>query len=239
MFASDIMTAPVKSIRPDATIGEAIALLLSERVSGLPVTDEHGRLAGIVSEGDFLHRAEIGTAKRRPRWIEFLLGPGEIAESYVQSHGRKVGEVMTRDVVTVSEGASLTEVVDVMEKRKVKRLPVVSGDLLVGIITRSDLLRALSAAVAGKAAEPADCSDQAILGKLMAELTQQGFVSPKCLDVTVDKGVVTLTGEIFDERQRPAMVVAAENIPGVVNVVDKLVWIEPFSGMTIGKPDML
>ena len=239
MFASDMMTAPVKSIHPDATIGEAIALLLSERVSGLPVTDEQGRLVGIVSEGDFLHRAEIGTARRRSRWIEFLLGPGEIAESYVQSHGRKVGEVMTRDVVTVSEGTSLTDVVDVMEKHNVKRLPVVSGELLVGIITRSDLLRALSAAVAGKAAETADCSDQAILGRLMAELNQQGFVSPKCLDVTVDKGVVTLTGEIFDERQRPAMLVAAENITGVVKVVDKLVWIEPFSGMTIGNANPL
>ena len=92
------------------------------------MTDEHGRLVGIVSEGDFLHRAEIGTARRRSRWIEFLLGPGEIAESYVQSHGRKVGEVMTRDVVTAVEGASLTEIVEIMEKRRVKRLPVVSGD---------------------------------------------------------------------------------------------------------------
>jgi CBS domain-containing protein len=239
MFASDIMTAPVKSIGPDATISEAIALLLSERVSGLPVTDEHGRLVGIVSEGDFLHRAEIGTARRRSRWIEFLLGPGEIAESYVQSHGRKVGEVMTREVVTAVEGASLIEVVEIMEKHRVKRLPVVSGDILVGIITRSDLLRALGAAVAGKAGESVDCSDQAILGRLMSELQQQGFVSPKCLDVTVYKGVVTLTGEIFDERQRPAMVVAAENVSGVVKVIDKLVWIEPFSGMTIGKADTL
>jgi CBS domain-containing protein len=239
MFASDVMTAPVKSIQPDATIGEAIALLLSERVSGLPVTDRGGQLVGIVSDGDFLHRAEIGTAKRRSRWIEFLLGPGEIAESYVQSHGRKVGEIMTREVVTVGEGASLAEIVEVMEKRKVKRLPVVTGDLLVGIITRSDLLRALSAAVAGEAAEVGDCSDQSILGRLMAELNRQGFVSPKCLDVSVDKGVVTLTGEIFDERQRPALVVAAENIQGVVKVVDKLVWIEPFSGMTIGRADTL
>ena len=144
---------------------------------------------------------------------------------------------MTRDVATVGETASLNEVVEVMDRRKVKRLPVVSGDRLVGIITRSDVLRALAKAVEPKAASPAECTDQAILDKLLAELREQGFASPKTLDVTVDQGVVTLTGEIFDERQRPALVVAAENIPGVTKVVDKLVWIEPFSGMTIGKTE--
>jgi CBS-domain-containing membrane protein len=235
MFASEIMTSPVKTIGPDATIEEAINLLLAARVSGLPVADGDGRLVGLVSEGDFLHRAELGTAKRRPRWIEFLLGPGEIAESYVLSHGRKVHDVMTHDVATVGESASLNEVVEVMERRRVKRLPVVSGDRLVGIITRSDLLRALAKAVVAKTASPAETTDQAILDKLLAELKEQGFASPRTLDVTVDHGVVTLTGEIFDERQRAALVVAAENIPGVTKVVDKLVWIEPFSGMTIGK----
>jgi CBS-domain-containing membrane protein len=237
MIASEIMTSPVKTIGPDATIEEAIGLLLSAHVSGLPVADADGRLVGLVSEGDFLHRAELGTAKRKPRWIEFLLGPGEVAESYVMSHGRKVHDVMTRDVATVSESASINEVVEVMERRKVKRLPVVSGDHLVGIITRADLLRALSKAVASESAAPAEPSDQAILDKLLAELSVQGFASPKTLDVTVDQGVVTLTGEIFDERQRPALVVAAENIPGVTKVVDKLMWIEPFSGMTIGRTD--
>jgi CBS domain-containing protein len=238
MIASDIMTAPAESIRPDATIDEAIATLLSARVSGLTVTDEHGLLVGVVSESDFLHRAEIGTAKRRPRWLEFLLGPGEIAEAYVQSHGRKVSELMTRDVVTVSESTTLTEIVELMEKRRVKRLPVVNGDLLVGIVTRADLLRAIRTAVASRTAG-ADRSDQTILTQLLAELNSQGFVSPKCLNVTVDKGSVTLTGEIFDERQRPAMIVAAENISGVVKVVDKLVWVEPFSGLTIEHPDAL
>jgi CBS domain-containing protein len=237
MFASEIMTSPVKTIGPDATIEEAIELLLSLHVSGLPVTDAEGRLVGLVSEGDFLHRAELGTAKRKPRWIEFLLGPGEVAESYVMSHGRKVHDVMTRDVATVGESASVNEVVELMERRKVKRLPVVSGDRVVGVITRSDLLRVLSRAVAPKPASAAERTDQAILDRLLAELREQGFASPKTLDVTVDQGVVTLTGEIFDERQRPALVVAAENIPGVNRVVDKLVWIEPFSGMTIGKTE--
>jgi CBS domain-containing protein len=234
------MTREVKTIAPDATIEEAIAILLGARVSGMPVVDGLGRLVGVVSEGDFLHRAELGSAKRKPRWIEFLLGPGDIAESYVLSHGRKVNELMTRDVATVEESAALTEIVDVMEKRRVKRVPVVSGDRLVGIITRADLLRALSASIAGKpAAGPAERTDPAILEKLMTELKDQGFASPRTLDVTVDQGVVTLKGEIFDERQRQALIVAAENIAGVTKVVDELMWIEPFSGMTIGKSDIV
>src|SRR5574337_532557 len=167
MFASEIMSSPVKTIGPDATIEEVIALLLSTRVSGLPVTDGDGKLVGLVSEGDFLHRAELGTAKRKARWIEFLLGPGEIAESYVLSHGRKIRDVMTRDVATVTEAASVNEVVEVMERRKVKRLPVVSGDRVVGIITRTDLLRALSKACAPQPASPAERTDQAILDKLL------------------------------------------------------------------------
>ncbi len=238
MQASDIMTTEVKTIAPDATIEAAIGILLTARVSGMPVTDAEGRLVGVVSEGDFLHRAELGSARRKPRWIEFLLGPGEIAESYVLSHGRKVHDVMTADVVTVGPTASINEVVEVMEKRRVKRLPVVSGDRLVGIITRSDLLRALSAAIAAKPAPgPADCTDKAIRERLLAELQVQGFASPRTLDVQVDQGVVTLKGEIFDERQRPALICAAENIGGVTKVIDQLVWIEPFSGMTIGKVD--
>jgi CBS domain-containing protein len=236
MLASEIMTRDVKTIGPDATINEAIATLLSAHVSGMPVVDAAGRLVGVVSEGDFLHRAEIGAARRKPRWIEFLLGPGDVAEAYVLSHGRKVGEVMTRDVVSVEESTPLTEIGEIMQKRRVKRLPVVSGEHLVGIITRADLLRALSAAFAARPAPtPDECTDKVILGRLLAELQTQGFASPRTLDVTVDKGVVTLRGEIFDERQRQALIVAAENIGGVTGVVDQLVWIEPFSGMTIGK----
>lgn len=230
MRASDIMTRNVKTVAAEATIDEAVNVLLSIRASGLPVLDSAGRLVGIVSESDFLHRVEIGTAKRRPRWIEFLLGPGEVAEAYVMSHSRKVGDVMTRDVVTVPANASLSEIVAVMDKRKVKRVPVVTGDELVGIVTRSDLLRALTAC---RRAPAAPLDDQAILDRLITELKDQGFASPRTLDVTVDHGVVTLTGEIFDERQRAALICAAENIPGVTKVQDQLVWIEPFSGMTL------
>lgn len=171
MLASEIMVSPVKSIGPEATIAEAVELMLSSHISGLPVVDADGRLVGLISEADFLHRAELGTTKRKPRWIEFLLGPGETAESYVMSHARKVGELMTRDLITVDASASLNEVVDLMERRRIKRVPVMSGGQLVGIISRSDLVRALATTLAPKkAAAAGEVSDEAILDKLMAEL---------------------------------------------------------------------
>lgn len=240
MKASDIMVSAVKSVNVDATIDQAIALMLEAGVSGLPVLDGQGRLAGMLSEGDLLHREEIGTAKRKPRWIEVLFG--EDAGAYVASHARKVTEIMTTDVVTIAPDASLAEVVGKMDARRVKRLPVVSGGALVGIVTRSGLLRAL---VAARATAPAEggsvaASDQAIRDALMAELKIHPVADLSALDIAVRQGVVTLTGQIDTHKQRDALVVAAENIAGVTQVVDQLVQIEPFSGAPLRvKTDVL
>jgi CBS domain-containing protein len=160
MQAKDIMTRHVVSVAPDASILVALQLMLENQISGLPVVDHRGELLGIVTEGDFLRRAETGTERRRPRWLEFLLGPGMIASDYVQSHARRVEEVMTPNVWTVSEEAPLADIVALMEKRRIKRLPVMRGDELVGIVSRANLLRAL-AGVAGEIA-PAPKTDEAI-----------------------------------------------------------------------------
>src|SRR6516225_5417841 len=119
MKVKDVMTTPVLSVEPDSSILAAVRIMLGRRISGLPVV-EKGRLLGIVTEGDFLRRAETGTQKRRPRWLEFLLGPGRLADEYTRSHGRKVEDVMTPDPITVTEGTSLDEVVRIMEKHQVK-----------------------------------------------------------------------------------------------------------------------
>jgi CBS domain-containing protein len=102
MKASEVMTPEVETIRPDATVLEAAHAMLRRGVSGLPVVDADGQLVGVVTEGDFLRRVETGTERRQPRWLEFLLGPGRLADKYVHSHGRKVEEVMTHEVITVS-----------------------------------------------------------------------------------------------------------------------------------------
>src|SRR5262245_42618379 len=111
MKVADVMTRNTVSVGPQAAVAEAVRLMLEHKISGLPVLDGEGCLVGIVTEGDFLRRAETGTEKKRPRWLEFLVGPGKLAEDYVRAHARKIGEIMTPDPVTVSEDTPLEEVV--------------------------------------------------------------------------------------------------------------------------------
>ena len=127
MKAKDVMTSPVVSVEADSTVLQAVRIMLQRRVSGLPVVDKEGKLIGMVTEGDFLRRAETDTQRRRPRWLEFLVGPGRLAAEYARSHGRKVSEVMTPDPITVSEETPLEDIVALMEKRQIKRVPVVAG----------------------------------------------------------------------------------------------------------------
>src|SRR5690242_8922694 len=143
MHAADIMTRRVVTIGPDNTVAEAAALMLRRRISGLPVVDSAGVVVGIVTEGDLLHRVEAGTDPRRPKWLSLLMSPGKLAAEYAHVHGRKIGEVMRRDVITTSASASLSEVVGTMEKHAVKRLPVVREGRLIGMISRADLLKVI------------------------------------------------------------------------------------------------
>ena len=202
--------------------------MLQHHISGLPVVDKEGALVGVLSEGDFLRRRETHTERRRSRWLEFLMGPGRIAGDYVHSHGSKVSEVMTSDVKTVGEDASLEDIVQLMEKFRIKRVPVLRGGKMVGIVTRSNLMHAMVSLA--RVSPPGAQSDAAIREKLLAEIKKQEWAPASSADVVVHNGVVELWGMIIDERQREALKVAAENIPGVTGVKDHLVWIEPTSG---------
>jgi CBS domain-containing protein len=235
MKAKDVMTPNVISIAPDASVLEALRLMLQYRISGLPVVDRNSCLVGIVTEGDFLRRAETGTERKRPRWLEFLLGPGALARDYVRSHARRVGEVMTYDVETVSEEAQLGDIVDLMEKRRIKRVPVLRNGRLVGIVSRANLLRAL-ASVAAEIG-PALASDEAIRDRVIAELDSQRFGAGHLIDVVVRNGVVELWGTVVEAAQRDAARVAAETVPGVNAVKSHIVWVEPMSAMVFGDPD--
>src|ERR1700731_1260362 len=144
MRAHQIMTRQVITIAADALIVEAANNMLRHHVSGLPVVDEAGTLVGIVSQGDFIRRAEIGTQRKRGRWLKFLVGPGRAASDFVHERGRRVGEIMTPDLCTVTEDATLEDIVELMERNNIKRLPVMRQDQLVGIVTRSNLLQAVA-----------------------------------------------------------------------------------------------
>ena len=232
MNAKDIMTPRVISVGPDDTISRAIHLMLQNRISGLPVIDTRGRLVGMVTEGDFLRRAETTTQHKRPRWLELLVGPGRLANEYVHTHGRKIAEIMSSEPVTVSEQASLDEVVALMEKRRIKRVPVVRGENVVGMISRANLLHAL-ARVVGEVA-PTTSDDKSIRERILAELGKEKWAPAGMINVVVRDGVVDLWGTIMDERERQALIVAAENVSGVKKVNDHVAWIEPMSGMFFG-----
>lgn len=228
MQVKDIMTRNVISIGPDESITKAARLMLQNRISGLPVIDLNGELMGIVTEGDFLRRGELGTQRRRPKWLEFILGPGRLAEEYVHSAGRKVDEIMTTDPVTAEEDDSLEKVVDVMERRHVKRLPVTRGGRVVGIISRSNLMHAL-ASFARDTGGRVQQNDSQIRDNIQVVLDRETW-APR-VSVVVNNGVAELWGVITDDRERKAVVVAVENVLGVEQVHDHLVWVEPISGM--------
>ena len=228
MQARDIMTAPVISVGPGATIADAIALMLKHHISGLPVVDADRRLVGMLSEGDLLRRAELGTERRRPRWIEAFLMPGRSAEDYVQAHGRQVEDVMTRDAIAAEAGTPLEDIVSLMERNRIKRVPVLANGALIGMVTRADLLRALAAR--SIAQEPASGDDKRIRETIEAEMKSQAWAPGTSVRIEVKDGVVTLEGVILEDRLRDAIRVSAENAPGVKAVHDRLVYVEPFTG---------
>ena len=219
MRAHQIMTRQVITVATGAAVLEAANIMLQNHISGLPVVDEAGKLVGIVSQGDFIRRVEIGTQRKRGRWLKFLLGPGREASDFVHEQGRKVAEIMTPDPCTVTEDATLEAIVELMERNNVKRLPVTRGDRLVGIVTRTNLL----SAVAGLARDVPDptADDDHIRNHIIASIDKADW-APFGLGVIVLNGVVHLSGVITNVQSREASIVAAENVSGVTKVHDHL-----------------
>lgn len=219
MRVNQIMTPEVITVGADTTILEAANTMLRHHIGALPVVDAAGRLIGIISEGDFIRRAEIGTQHKRGRWLTFLAGADRIATEFAHERGRKVGEVMTPDPLTVAEDTTLDRIVQIMQSSRVKRLPVMRGDRLVGIVTRADFL----AAVAGLARSIPDPSaaDDRIRSDVTAAIGQAPW-RPCRLNVIVHDGIVHLNGVVKKESARKASIVAAENVAGVKEVRDHL-----------------
>lgn len=234
MRAHQIMTKNVITVTPQTALLDAANIMLRSHVSGLPVVDPRGALRGIVSESDFLRRGEIGTQRKQSRWLEFFMGPGSLASDYVHERGRKVEDVMTRDPVTVTEETSLDELVRLMEKHHIKRLPVMRDKVVVGIVTRSNLLQA----VAGLACEIPDptADDDHIRDRILREINTKHW-RPIGLQVTCKNGIVHLHGIIVNDQSRQASIVAAENTAGVREVHDHLCLVDTYSGFYIEPPE--
>jgi CBS domain-containing protein len=222
MKVADVMTRRVVSVAPDASIRDALVTMLKNKFSGLPVIDTGGDLVGIVTEGDFLRRGETGTEKTRSPWYDAFFGAGEAASAYIRAHGMKVHDVMTRELVTVVEDTPLREAVDLMEQRGIKRLPVLRGAKVVGIVSRANLLRALASLL--RTAPRQSKSDDAIRAGILSKLQKQTWSAGVVVEVLVRKGVVDVWGTVDEGRQRDAIKILVESMPGVKRLEDHMSW---------------
>jgi CBS domain-containing protein len=234
MRAHQIMTRPVITVTPETTIVEAANTMLQKHVSGLPVVDAAGKLVGIISEGDFIRRSEIGTQRKRGRFLKFILGPGKEATDFVHEHGHKVGEIMTPEPFTITEDTTLEQIVELMERNNVRRLPVTRGDNIIGIVSRANLLQAV-ASLAREIPDPT-ADDDHIRNRIIDAIEKNDW-GPFGLSVIVRNGIVHLSGVITEERSRKAAIVATENVTGVKKVHDHLCWVDTMSGMYLNSPE--
>lgn len=233
MLAADIMTQPVFAIDPAAPLLQAIRMMIDNKVSGLPVADAQGQVLGMLTEGDLLRRVETGTEGDKPGWLSAFLFPGRDAETFVKTHARRVDEVMTSGVIGVTPDTPLADVVALMLKNHIKRVPVLRDGRLLGMVSRADVVARLGEALA----TPVVSADDATLRQDILDAMDKEPWSPR-VSITIDvtDGVASLDGCVFDIRVRDAAGVVAETTPGVRRVENRIVCIEPYSGMITYDP---
>jgi len=231
MRAMDVMTTNVITVGPDTSVQEVAKILSERNISGVPVVDAENRLVGIVSEGDLLHRVETGTERRPDRrsgrrrswWLDTVGSDEELARHYVKSHGRTAKDVMTSEVIWVSDATELADIANLLETKRIKRVPVVRDGKLVGIVSRANLVRALAAAGSRLSADTAT-DDRTIRQKLLTELQGQDWVHTWAADIIVRDGIVHIwISDDRPEQEKQALRIAAENIPGVHGVEEHIV----------------
>lgn len=221
MNAADIMTRDAVTVTPETPVPDVVRLLLARGISGAPVVDRDGLLVGMVTEGDLVRRAELGTERHRGAWASFFTGTAVLAREYVRSHGLQVSDVMTQGAVAVSPETPLGEIADLMEGRRVRRVPVVQDGRVVGIVSRANLLRAW-ASLTGEA-KAASADDTTIRDALLSELSHQAWSRRPENSIVVDNGVVHLWGLAGTEEEKRALELAATRTAGVKSVESHIV----------------
>ena len=216
MNAADVMTSNVISVRADASVGEIAEILLTNRISGVPVVDDAGDLIGIVSEGDLIHRVEVGTERRRAWWLELLSSKQILAHEFIKAHARKAADLMTRHVITVRPDTPLSDLASLLDKHGIKRVPVTENGKLVGIVSRANLVQALFKPRQDTVAEKA-VTDSALRDKILAQLKFEPWW-PGDVNVIVRDGAVELWGIVESQVENDAIRVAIEEIPGVRSI---------------------
>jgi CBS domain-containing protein len=221
MIAREIMTRDPIAVPGDTPVEKVAKLLLDNRISAAPVVGADGRLEGIVSEGDLMRRPESGTEPHHSWWLRLITSPEENVTEYLKTHGLKAADVMTRDVVTVNGDETAGEIAQLLERRHIKRVPVVEDGKVVGIVSRADLLRALASHKHRIPVEGA-VSDAEIRDRIITELRKDGLPADAWINPMVSESVVHLWGVVKSEQERDAVRVAAESVDGVASVVNHL-----------------
>jgi CBS domain-containing protein len=219
ILARNIMSRPVVSVRPDTSVLDAARLLSENHFSAVPVVDR-GTIVGIVTEGDFIRREELGTD---PEYCSLESTDPEC----VKSHGRCARDVMTRDIITVTEDTTLAEIAGIMEVKKVRRVPVLRAGRLVGIVSRGDIVRALVARPE-ESHGPMTCDDDIVRFDVIDTLMGIPGASGWLTSVSVSKGVVRLDGTVQDESAREPSRLAIAKLPCVVAIEDHRSTLQPY-----------
>jgi CBS domain-containing protein len=221
MIAADVMVSKVITVGPDTSVATIAATLLANRISAVPVIDEKsGALIGIVSEGDLIHRVEAGTERHRAWWLEIFAGKETLAREFVKSHARRAADVMTHPVVTISPDTPLGEIASLLEKHRIKRVPVVKDGKIVGIVSRANLIQAL-VALDTETKPGASANDAALRDNLLEQLQSQAWWTNN-INIIVKDGIVELWGFVDSPAAKDAIRVAAEVTPGVRQVLNNL-----------------
>lgn len=221
MKARDIMTTNVVSVRPGVSVAQAAEIMVKRGISAIPVVNDQGEVVGIVSEGDLMHRAETGTQRRDSWWLRLMTGDADLAADFIKANARKVSDIMTRDVITVSDETPVSEIAELLEKKRIKRVPVVAKGKLVGIVSRANLVQAVAAAGHRPHLEVTP-DDASIRQRLMERLGKEPWAHTATINVVVTDGVVHLWGAVSSSMERDAVRVAAETTQGVRAVENHL-----------------
>ena len=221
MKARDVMTPNVVSVPADLSVPEVAKIMLDRRISAVPVVDPSEHVVGVISEGDLIRRPELKTDKPRSRWLAFFMSDEDRARDFVKTHGLRAKDVMSQPVVSVSPDATLTDIVNLMTSRRIKRVIVLEHGKLAGVVTRSDLLRTLHAREA-LPTEGIPRDDTSVRNQILKAIDAEGWAASAIINVQVTNGTAYLWGVVDSDEQRKAILVAVEGIPGVRGVEDHL-----------------
>ncbi|HUB64922.1 MAG TPA: CBS domain-containing protein [Methylocella sp.] len=221
MNARDVMVHDVVTVGPDEDVSKAVQLLVNHDISALPVVDGELRVIGILSEADLLHREKLGTEKHRAWWLEAITPASMLAMDYAKSHGRKVAELMSEHVISANEDTSLSELANLLEKHRIKRLPILKDGKLVGIVSRANLIQALASAPSQP--EKDQLADRGIRSAILARLAEQSWTDFGERNIVVSDGVVHLWGLVGSPEEHKALLALADSVPGVRKVSDEMI----------------